>query len=124
MAGRPVSAFVPVSLEALEPLSTAAVRGAALVEGALTAIDRLHSGLEVPARLLLRVEGVASSRIEEIHAPAAEIASAGVLKPASALPRSRTLPQWRMPTVNVQEPVAARVSGHAIGWTDAHRTES
>ena len=75
--GRPVGAFVPVSLADLEPPSTAAIRGAALAEGALTAVDdRLHSGLEVPARLLLRAEGVASSRIEEIHAPAAEIAVA------------------------------------------------
>ena len=75
--GRPVIAFVPVSLADLEPPSTAAIRGAALAEGALTAVDdRLHSGLEVPARLLLRAEGVASSRIEEIHAPAAEIAVA------------------------------------------------
>lgn len=75
--GRPVTAFVPVSLADLEPLSTAAIRAAALAEGALTVVDdRLHSGLEVPARLLLRAEGVASSRIEEIHAPAAEIAVA------------------------------------------------
>lgn len=75
--GRPVIAFVPVSLADLEPPSTAAIREAALAEGALTAVDdRLHSGLEVPARLLLRAEGVASSRIEEIHAPAAEIAVA------------------------------------------------
>jgi len=75
--GRPVIAFVPVCLRDLEPLSTAAMRAAALAEGALIAVDdRLHSGLEVPARLLLRAEGVASSRIEEIHAPAAEIAVA------------------------------------------------
>ena len=75
--GRPVLAFVPASLGDLEPLSTAAIRAAALAEGALTAVDdRLHSGLEVPARLLLRAEGVASSRIEEVHAPSADIAVA------------------------------------------------
>jgi len=72
--GRPVKAFVPVHLADLDPLSASAIRAAALAEGALLAVDdRLHSGLEVPARLLLRTEGVASSRIEEVRAPAADM---------------------------------------------------
>jgi len=75
--GRPVMAFVPFRLADLKPLSASAVRAAALAEGALLAVDdRLHSGLKVPARLLLRTESVASSRIEEVHAPAADIAVA------------------------------------------------
>jgi Fic family protein len=75
--GRPLDAFVPTRLDEVPPLSTAAVRAVARAEGALGAVDgRLHAGLEVPARLLLRTEGVASSRIEEIRAPAADIAVA------------------------------------------------
>ena len=62
----------PVSLGDLAPRSTAAVRGARI----WAVDDRLHPGLQIPARLLLRAEGIASSRIEEIHAPTGEIAAA------------------------------------------------
>lgn len=77
--GRPLEAFVPARLDRLPPLSAAAVRAAALAEGPLGAVDdRYHAGLDVPVRLLLRAEGLASSRIEEIHAPVAEVAVADV----------------------------------------------
>ena len=75
--GRPLEAFVPAMLDALPTVSPAAVRAAAMAEGALGVVDdRLRAGLEVPARLLLHAEGVASSRIEEVVAPAAEVAVA------------------------------------------------
>jgi hypothetical protein len=77
--GRPVDAFVPVALSGLPEPSRAALRAAALAEGALSAVeDRLAHGLEVPARLLLRAEGVASSRIEALHAPVGQVAVADV----------------------------------------------
>ncbi|MGI8683668.1 MAG: Fic family protein [Acidimicrobiales bacterium] len=75
--GRRLEAFVPPGLLPVPDLSTAAVRASALAEGALGAVDaRLRAGLQVPARLLLHAEGVASSRIEEVRAPPAEVAVA------------------------------------------------
>jgi hypothetical protein len=78
--GRQVDAFVPVRLDGVElPLSPAAGRAAARAEGALAVVDdRMHAGLEVPARPLLRAEGLASSRIEDVHAPVADVAVADV----------------------------------------------
>ena len=75
--GRPLEAFVPAALDSRPELSAAAVRAAARAEGALGAVDaRIRAGLRVPARLLLHAEGMASSRIEEVRAPAADVAVA------------------------------------------------
>lgn len=77
--GRPLEVFLPAPLPRAPELSAVAIRASALAEGALATVDeRLHAGLEVPARLLLHAEGVASSRIEEVAAPAADIAVAAV----------------------------------------------
>jgi Fic family protein len=68
--GRPVDAFFPAPLSELDDLKTPTLLAAARAEGVLAATP-LHqdSRLEVAARLLLRAEGVASSRIEAINAP-------------------------------------------------------
>jgi len=77
--GRPVDAFVPAPLTEIGPLGADAQRDAARAEGALTATAVRHDPrLEVAARLLLRAEGVASSRIEAIDAPAELVAVADV----------------------------------------------
>lgn len=77
--GRPVGAFVPAPLSEVGELGSAARLDAARAEGALSATAVRHdSRLEVPARLLLRAEGVASSRIEAIDAPADAVAVADV----------------------------------------------
>jgi hypothetical protein len=77
--GRPIGTFVPAPLVDLGPLTAAAQRDAARAEGMLSASAVQHNRrLEVPARLLLRTEGVASSRIEAIYAPAELVAVADV----------------------------------------------
>ena len=77
--GAPVDAFVPEPLAALRPLDADALRDAARAEGVLTASAVRHDPrLEVAARLLLRAEGLASSRIEAINAPAELVAVADV----------------------------------------------
>jgi len=77
--GRPVDAFVPAPLAEIGPLGAAAQRDAARAEGMLSASAVQHDPrLEVAARLLLRTEGVASSRIEAINAPADLVAVADV----------------------------------------------
>src|SRR5262245_10832464 len=77
--GRPVGALVPGPLRDVGPLGTEAQRDAARAEGALAAGAPQHDPrLEVAARLLLRAEGVASSRIEAINAPAELVAVADV----------------------------------------------
>src|SRR4051794_35062231 len=77
--GRPVLALVPGPLREVGPLDTDAQRAAARAEGALAAATPQHDPrLEVAARLLLRAEGVASSRIEAINAPAELVAVADV----------------------------------------------
>jgi len=77
--GRPVGAFVPAPLVELGPLGAAAQRDAARAEGMLSASAVQHDPrLEVAARLLLRTETVASSRIEAISAPAELVAVADV----------------------------------------------
>ena len=61
------------------PLGEDARRDAARAEGVLTALAVRHDPrLEVAARLLLRAEGLASSRIEAIDAPAELVAVADV----------------------------------------------
>ena len=76
--GRPVEAFVPGPLAGIGPLGVATQREAARAEGVLMASAVQHDPrLEVAARLLLRAEGVASSRIEAIDAPAELVAIAG-----------------------------------------------
>ena len=73
--GRSVEAFVPAPLSEIEHLD--AQRDAARAEGVLTATAVHHDPqLEVAARLLLRAEGVASSRIEAINAPVELVAVA------------------------------------------------
>jgi Fic family protein len=77
--GRPVKAFVPAPLSEIGALGETARLDAARAEGVLTAGAARHdSRLEVAARLLLRAEGVASSRIEAIDAPAGLVAVADV----------------------------------------------
>ena len=77
--GRPVAAFVPAPLADVGPLSDDAERDAARAEGVLTASAVQNvPHLEVAARLLLRAEGVASSRIEAINAPSEAVAVADV----------------------------------------------
>jgi Fic family protein len=71
--------LVPAPLREVGPLDAEAQRDAARTEGVLTAGMPLHDArLEVAARLLLRAEGVASSRIEAINAPAELVAVADV----------------------------------------------
>jgi Fic family protein len=76
---RPVEAFVPAPLAELGPIGAVAARDAARAEGVLaaSALQQVPR-LEVAARLLLRTEGVASSRIEAINAPAELVAVADV----------------------------------------------
>ncbi|HEY7105705.1 MAG TPA: Fic family protein [Acidimicrobiia bacterium] len=75
--GRPVDAFVAAPLSEVGALDGAARRDAARAEGVLSAGAARHDPrLEVAARLLLRAEGVASSRIEAIDAPADLVAVA------------------------------------------------
>ncbi|MGI8793483.1 MAG: Fic family protein [Acidimicrobiales bacterium] len=77
--GKPVEAFVPHPLSRVGPLASSAQVAAARACGALTAMARHHDRrLDVAARLLLRSEGVASSRIEAITAPADLVAIADV----------------------------------------------
>jgi len=77
--GRPVGAFVPAPLAEVGQLGSSARLDAARAEGVLCATAIRHDPrLEVAARLLLRVEGVASSRIEAINAPADVVAVAHV----------------------------------------------
>ena len=69
--GRPVDAFVPAPLSDVGELGATAQLDAARAEGVLSATAARHDPrLEVAARLLVRAEGVASSRIEAINAPA------------------------------------------------------
>lgn len=75
--GRPVDAFVPVTMAEIGALDLAAQRAAARAEGVLAGSLVGHDPrLDVVARLLLRAEGVASSRIEAIDAPAELVAIA------------------------------------------------
>jgi len=77
--GRRVDAVVPGPLGDLRRLDDDVEREAARAEGVLTALAVRHDPrLEVAARLLLRAEGVASSRIEAINAPAELVAVADV----------------------------------------------
>jgi Fic family protein len=77
--GRPVEAFVPAPLGAVGRLGDDVEREAARTEGVLAASAVRHDPrLEVAARLLLRAEGIASSRIEAIDAPAELVAVADV----------------------------------------------
>jgi Fic family protein len=93
--GRPVEAFVPAPLSEVGALHGAAQLDAARAEGVLTGGALQHDPrLEVAARLLLRAEGVASSRIEAIVAPAALVAVADV-DPALAGPAAEVADNLR-----------------------------
>ena len=82
--GRRVDAFVPAPLSEIGPMDPATQREAARAEGVLSATAVQHDvRLEVAARLLLRAEGVASSRIEAINAPVELVAVAAADGPAS-----------------------------------------
>src|SRR5947208_10769106 len=75
--GHRVDAFVPAPLSRITRIDASALRDSARAEGVLSATAVRHDPrLEVAARLLLRAEGVASSRIEAIHAPLALVAVA------------------------------------------------
>jgi Fic family protein len=77
--GRPVEAFVPHPLSQVGQIDSSVQLDAARAEGVLSATAVQHDPrLEVAARLLLRAEGVASSRIEAIDAPAELVAVADV----------------------------------------------
>jgi Fic family protein len=85
--GRPARAWLPDplasrSLDLPVTVARATERAAA---GVLRVGDRLPRGLEPLARLLLRAEGIASSNIEGLRAPAALIATAEL--DASAAPQ-------------------------------------
>lgn len=76
--GRPATAWLPDPLAACDvALGTAVVRRTEqAIAGVLRAADRLPAGWEPLARLLLRAEGVASSRIEGLRAPLADVVAA------------------------------------------------
>lgn len=77
--GRPVDAFVPAPLAEIVQLGETARLDAARATGVLSATAVRHDPrLEVAARLLLRAEGVASSRIEAIDAAPELVAVADV----------------------------------------------
>ncbi len=93
--GRPVEAFVPAPLSDVGELGAAARLDAARAEGVLHATAARHDPrLEVAARLLLRTEGVASSRIEAINAPADAVAVAD-LDPSVAGPAAEVADNLR-----------------------------
>src|SRR6478736_9674728 len=93
--GRRVEALVPAPLREVGPVDAEAQRDAARAEGVLTAGMPQHDPrLEVAARLLLRAEGVASSRIEAINAPAELVAVADV-DPAVAGPATEVADNLR-----------------------------
>src|SRR5690606_78949 len=70
-------AWLPHPLTSLPALDVEAVRASAAAEGALGAgLAPTRPELEVAGRLLLRAEGLASSRIEAIQAPAELVAVA------------------------------------------------
>lgn len=77
--GRPVEAFVPAGLPRAVELPEKVVRA---TEKAAASLQRVDDGLtqrfEPLARLLLRAEGVASSHIEGVRAPAELVAIAEV----------------------------------------------
>ena len=79
-AGRPATAWVPEALETSPVPGIEDAATARLTERAAGAVvrvgDRLPAGWESPARLLLRAEGMASSNIEGVRAPAEAVASA------------------------------------------------
>jgi Fic family protein len=76
--GVPVDAAAPAPLVAWEPdLSSQTVRRTERAAAAVQRFgDRSLAGAEVAARLLLRAEGLASSEIEGLRAPAVEVALA------------------------------------------------
>ena len=75
--GRPVEAFAPAPLAELDPIGSSSLVEAARATGVLSTFAVRHDSRgEVTARLLLRAEGVASSRIEAIDAPAEWVAVA------------------------------------------------
>ena len=89
--GRPARAWLPDplasrSLDLPVDVARATERAAAAV---LRVGDRLPSGWEPLARLLLRAEGIASSNIEGLRAPAAQVAAAELDE--AAVPRDAAL---------------------------------
>jgi Fic family protein len=79
--GRPVDAWLPDKIGRLNvELPTATVRRTERAAAAAVRMgDRAAGPMEVAARLLLRAEGLASSAIEGVHAPIAEVAVAEAL---------------------------------------------
>ncbi len=77
--GRPLEAFVPAPLPRSLDLPERVVRATERAAASLLRVeDRLTPGLEPLSRLLLRAEGVASSAIEGVRAPAELVAVAEV----------------------------------------------
>jgi Fic family protein len=89
--GRPARAWLPDPLAARSfELSVDVARATErAATGVLRVGDRLPSGWEPLARLLLRAEGIASSNIEGLRAPPAEVAAAELDE--SAAPRGAAL---------------------------------
>ena len=107
--GRPARAWLPDplasrSLDLPVDVARATERAAAAV---LRVGDRLPSGWEPLARLLLRAEGIASSNIEGLRAPAAQVAAAELDEAAvPAMPRS-------LPTTSRSSPTRSRTRAGA-----------
>jgi Fic family protein len=78
--GRPARAWLPAPLAARDlALETRSTRAAERAVGSISRMsDRIGRPLEPLARLLLRAEGVASSDIEGLRAPVAEVALAEI----------------------------------------------
>jgi Fic family protein len=89
--GRPARAWLPDPLSA-RPLNlpVEVVRSTERAAAAVVRVgDRLPSGYEPLARLLLRAEGIASSNIEGLRAPVAQVAAAELDE--AAAPREAAL---------------------------------
>jgi Fic family protein len=116
--GRPARAWLPDPLSA-RPLdlpievARATERAAA---GVARVADRLPSGWEPLARLLLRAEGIASSNIEGLRAPAAQVAAAEL--DAAAAPHDAGLVADNLAVVT--DALAHARESHPLTTADLH----
>jgi Fic family protein len=115
--GRPARAWLPDplasrSLDLPVDVARATERAAAAV---LRVGDRLTSGREPLARLLPRAEGIASSNIEGLRAPAAQVAAAELDE--AAVPRGAALVADNLAVVT---DALAHARGHRLTIADLH----